>query len=74
MLGAPNTGLHSIRLFDIAIFDVALTILLGVLLAHYLKINFWICLVILFIIGEFLHYMFCVDTTFIKILKYIKLN
>jgi fatty acid desaturase len=69
MLGAPNTGLHSIRLFDIAIFDVTLTILLGVLLAYYLKINFWICLVILFIVGEFLHYIFCVDTTFIKILK-----
>lgn len=66
IFGAPNTGIHSIRIYDIAIIDVILTLLLSLLISYYLKINIIITFFILLIIGEFLHLLFCVKTTFVK--------
>ena len=61
ILGKPGTGVHSIRLFNIAVFDVLLT----VLLAYFTKgpFNFWIVLLVWFIIGIIVHKIFCVNTT-----------
>lgn len=68
MFGKPNEGVHSLRLFDIAFVDVLFT-LLGALIIHYtLEYNFWVVLIILFIIGIIAHHIFCVDTTINKLL------
>lgn len=66
IFGSPNTGIHSIRIYDIAIIDVILTLLLALLVSYYLKINIIITFFILIIIGELLHLLFCVKTTFVK--------
>lgn len=68
--GEPNTGLHSYRLFDIAIVDVLLTILGAYLIHIYLlpQYNFFIILLALFILGIILHRLFCVRTTIDKII------
>lgn len=72
ILGEPKKGLHSIRVFDIAIIDVLLTILGGYIInifipkSNYLTLIFII--ILLFIIGIILHKIFCVRTTIDKFL------
>ena len=74
LFGKPNTGLHSYRLFNIAIVDVILTIIgsyilyLAIQKYLYSYINFWLVLVIMFLLGIILHRLFCVRTTVDKIL------
>ena len=69
LLGVPNKGLHKYRIFNIAIVDVLLTITVAYI--FYLfnpKINFFIILLCLFILGIILHRLFCVRTTIDKLL------
>ena len=77
-LGEPDKGVHSIRIFNIAVVDVLLTIILALIFsmffkyvikleATFLKI-FIINLVSLFILGIILHKIFCVRTTIDKLL------
>ena len=77
-LGEPGKGIHSIRLFNIAVVDVLLTIILALVFALFFKyaikleatftIIFIINLVSLFILGIILHKIFCVRTTIDKLL------
>lgn len=68
IFGKPNTGLHSIRIFNIAIVDVLLTVLLAYIIANVFHTRFYMTLAILFISGIILHRMFCVKTTIDKLL------
>lgn len=66
-LGMPNTGVHSYRFFGIAIVDVILTILGAGIISHFSKYNFFIVLILFFILGVFLHRIFSVRTTLDKL-------
>lgn len=77
VFGEPNTGIHSIRIFDFAIFDILSTILVGIvihqiIIVELLKMNdrikLWMVIVFMFILGIVLHRLFCVKTTVDKIL------
>ena len=74
IFGEIGTGAHSIRIFNIAIVDVILTILGGILIQtillqwFHIYIELTIVLVSLFILGIILHRMFCVRTTVDKLL------
>ena len=69
ILGAPKKGIHSIRIFNIAIIDVLLTIFISYLISLFKpKWNFSIILLSLFILGIILHRLFCIKTTIDKIL------
>ena len=63
MLGVPKKGVHSFRIFNIAIVDVVLTIIAAFLISYYMKYRFWKVLLVLFLLGVFLHWVFCVNTT-----------
>ena len=67
-LGVPKTGIHSYRLFGVAIADVIMTIIGAYLIAYFTKQNFIYTLIILFISGIILHRLFCVRTTIDKLL------
>jgi len=77
-LGEPGKGVHSIRVFNIAIVDVLSTIALALLVAIFFKyvikldvafLNiFFITLISLFILGIILHRLFCVKTTIDKLI------
>ena len=69
IFGKVKTGFHSYRVFDIAIMDVIFTFI-GAFLLHLLfpNINFFVILLMLFIIGIGLHRLFCVRTTIDKLL------
>lgn len=68
MFGAPKTGLHSIRVFDIAIVDVIMTLVGAYLLSFIFKIKLIYTLVGLFTFGIICHRLFCVRTTVDKFL------
>jgi hypothetical protein len=68
ILGKPNTGLHKYRIFNIAIVDVLLTIIVAFIISYFLSFNFFITLFILFLLGILLHRIFCVKTTVDKLL------
>jgi len=61
IFGKSGTGVHSIRIFNIAVVDTLLT----VLLAYFTKgnHNFWLVLLGWFIVGIIVHKIFCVKTT-----------
>jgi fatty acid desaturase len=63
IFGKPGEGVHSYRIFDIAVIDVALTIVVGIMIANSFKWSIWIVLGTLFFLGIVLHRMFCVRTT-----------
>jgi hypothetical protein len=69
IFGKVDEGVHSYRIFNIAIVDVILTFLLAFIIQLLLpKYNYYHILILLFILGIILHRMFCVRTTIDKIL------
>jgi hypothetical protein len=67
-LGIPKKGIHSYRVFGLAIADVIMTIIGAYLIAYFTKQNFIYTLIIFFISGIILHRLFCVRTTIDKLL------
>jgi hypothetical protein len=68
LFGEPNTGVHSIRVFGIAVVDTVLTVLAAYVIAKAYKINFWYSFLGLFVLGEILHYLFGTKTAFLKMI------
>lgn len=64
IFGKPNEGIHSYRIFNIAIADLSLTILLAIIVSYIFKYSFIITLIILLLLGVILHRVFCVHTAF----------
>ena len=84
ILGEPKMGIHSFRFFNIAIVDVILTFILAFFIQKYLLAkeeelkpepiflfdeSYYIILFLTFLLGIFLHWIFCVDTTINSFLK-----
>ena len=69
ILGEPNKGVHSYRMCGIAIVDMLLTILGAYFIAKILKTTFLKAFIAFFVLGEFMHWLFCVDTAVIKLIK-----
>jgi hypothetical protein len=69
LFGKVGEGVHSYRIFNIAIVDVVLTVL-GAFIIHLFlpKYKFIYILLALFLSGIFLHRLFCVRTTIDKLL------
>lgn len=69
IFGKVGQGAHSIRLFDVAVIDVLLTVFVCVLINYfYPKYRLIYILGGLFISGIILHRIFCVRTTVDKLL------
>lgn len=67
-LGISGKGIHSYRVFDIAIIDLIMTIIGSYVIARIFHLSFLWTFITIFIIGEILHYIFCVPTTFIRLI------
>ena len=71
IFGQPRQGSHSYRIFDFAIVDILGTFILVFLIWLLLgKKHFFVILLVIFIIAELLHYMFCVETKVMKLLGF----
>ena len=69
IFGEIGKGVHSYRIFDIAIIDVLLTLLISYIIKIIKPSYSYICiLLILFTTGIILHRVFCVRTTIDKLL------
>ena len=69
ILGKPGQGVHSYRIFNIAYVDVLFTIICAyIIYLFFPKINYFVILILLFILGIILHKIFCVRTTIDKYL------
>ena len=77
IFGEPNTGIHSIRLFNVAIFDVLATLLFAVIFHQVIFVNLlnigntvklWMVILVFYLLGILLHRLFCVRTTIDKLL------
>jgi hypothetical protein len=70
VLGKPNEGIRQkLRLFDISIIDVLLTIVLGLLLARIFAITKFNGILLSFLLGLVFHKIFCVKTKVSKLLN-----
>jgi hypothetical protein len=68
ILGEAGKGIHSYRIFNLAIVDVLSTIVTAKLTSDYFKVSFWKTLIIIFILGIIAHRLFCVRTTIDRLL------
>ena len=70
IFGKVGEGVHSYRIFDVAIIDTLATILVAFIVWWFFakKTNFFLILFAFFIFGILAHYLFCVKTTVGKML------
>jgi len=68
IFGKPNRGIHSFRIFDIAVVDVLATLLFIFVIAYFTKISLLYLTPAVFILGVIVHRLFCVRTTIDKLL------
>jgi len=66
-LGEPNKGVHSYRLFGVAIADVIMTLIGAFVISKIYNYSFFYTSLILFTLGIILHRLFCVRTTIDKL-------
>ena len=66
--GKIGTGIHSYRIFDIAILDFGVTAIVAYIITLITGVKFIYSAVGLFILGIFVHRLFCVRTTIDKLL------
>ena len=67
-LGVPGQGVHSYRIFNIAIVDVIMTVIAAYIFSLIFRTSFLYTTIVLFILGIILHKIFCVKTTVDKFL------
>lgn len=63
ILGKPGEGIHSYRIFNLAIMDIIMTILGSYLFSIITRYPFIYSLIGFFFLGIVLHRLFCVRTT-----------
>ena len=68
LFGEPNEGLRKYRIFDIAILDTAVVLIIGAIFSWFSKINIFIVWIVLFISGILVHRLFCVRTGIDKLI------
>ena len=68
LFGIPGKGIHSTRFIGVAIADVIQTIIGAFFISYLTNYSFIKTLIILFLLGIFLHRIFCVRTTIDKLL------
>lgn len=71
ILGEPGKGIHKLRIGNFALLDALGTIILGWLLSKYTKLTVIQSIIGLFIVGQMLHFIFCVDTAFMNLLNVV---
>ena len=68
ILGVPGQGVHAQRFMGLALNDTIATVVAALLTAWIFKISFLYSVIGWFIAGELLHYVFGVNTAFLKMI------
>jgi len=72
IFGKEGEGVHSVRLYNIAIIDVLLTIIFSIIISYTFNMNLIITLINMFLLAIISHYLFGVKTTINNYLFYEK--
>lgn len=67
-LGVPGEGVHAQRFMGLALNDTLATIIAALLTAWIFNVSFLYSLIGWFVAGEVLHYVFGVNTAFLKMI------
>lgn len=62
IIGSERTGMHSIRVFDIAIIDLLITLFAAYAFAYYTGVSFSISVILFITLGIVVHRLFCVNS------------
>jgi hypothetical protein len=68
ILGIPGQGVHAPRFLGLALNDMIATLVAALLTSWFFKVPLLYSILGWFIAGEVLHYVFCVDTAFMKMI------
>lgn len=68
VLGEPGKGVHATRIFGFSWNDTWMTVVAALLTSFVFNIVWWKSLIAWFVVGEVFHYVFGVNSTFIKLL------
>ena len=70
MFGIPGmkTGFRKYRIFGIAVSDFLVTLICAILIAWYFRLPYIQTIIAIFILGVFVHRLFCVRTAVDKML------
>ena len=65
LFGPLGTGIHSYRIYNVAVLDVLVTIFVAYLIQLFIfpQYKYIYVLTGFFLLGIFVHYIFCVETT-----------
>ena len=74
IFGKVNQGIHSYSIYDLAVIDILFTIILAFIINNnshkHSFYNFFVILILLFILGIISHRFFCVRKTIDKFIFY----
>jgi hypothetical protein len=62
ILGKPNAGVHSTRVFGFALVDIVLSIVGAWVINYFIGGNYWGVLLGVIVVGMIMHWLFCVRT------------
>jgi len=68
ILGIPGQGVHAKRIWGLSFNDILATIIVAVLTSLLFKVPILSSLIGWFVAGEILHYLFGVNTAFLKMI------
>jgi hypothetical protein len=63
IFGEEGKGVHSYRIANIAVVDLGLTLLVGLFISKWFRVNLYWTWLTLIVLGILVHRLFCVDTT-----------
>jgi uncharacterized membrane protein (Fun14 family) len=69
ILGKPGQGFHKNRFLGFALYDILGTIGLGIIVSYITRWSYLKSILIMFLLGIFFHWLFCVDTAFMRMFK-----
>lgn len=68
IFGKEKEGIHSIRLFGVAIIDYIMTVVGSYMISYYYNLDFWKVHLSVLVLGVILHRLFCVNTEINKLI------
>lgn len=68
VFGVEGKGIHSVRIANIALADLLMTLIAGVFITYYFEVNIYLTWGILILSGILFHRLFCVNTTINKLI------
>ena len=66
IFGKPGQGVHKLRFGPFGFIDIIATLVLAGIFGYIFDVNTLYTFIALFFIGQFLHWLFCANTAFLK--------